>query len=260
MSRSDVRRAACAAMLFLSAAVAWSQGFIEEESCTYTLQTNGPVWDRAQMRIPWDVSAVAWAHDGAYGGGGLSKGEGLHSGGAGVAVAQTTLWFRLTHNADPTCVPVAFDSQALLSANVSTRIKGDSDDYALAAGFQAVTGLALQAASVAVAATNAGSPVQGSVLSLSFGLVNFSMTLPGVSVTADTVDSDSNSTFTFGQKKIEEEIIALHCWTKTKVVTDGPFGGIAWSSVNSTSASASTTSTCAKHQVTGSYSVLTTEG
>jgi hypothetical protein len=224
------------------------------------VQSSGATWDRDGMVLSNGVSAVAWARDGAYNGGGLSSAAGFSFGGAAVAVAQTTYWFRVTHNPIPGCRPVSFDSEARLEADVSTKITGDSDDYALSAGFQAVTGLAFSPASVVVAATNAGSPVENAMLSLSFGIVSFNMTIPGVSVTADTVDADRNSTFTAGAKKLEEELITLHCWTKTKVVTDGPFGGVARSSVNATMASASTTSSCPVHSVTGSFSRSTTEG
>jgi hypothetical protein len=264
MSKFQIRPLLVAAAFLLSSPIAWPQdpetSADPGESCAYTLQSSGATWDIHGMRIPYDVSAIAWARDGAYGGTGLSTAEGLHSGGAAVAVAQTTYWFRLTHNPIPSCQPVSFDSEARLEADVSTKISGDSDDYALSAGFQAVTSQVFSAVSVAVAATNAGSPVQNAVLSLSFGLVNFTMTIPGVSVTADTVDEDRNSAFNAGSKKTEEELISLHCWTKTKVVSDGPFGGVAKSSVNSTSASASTTSSCTVHNVTGSFSRTTTEG
>jgi hypothetical protein len=233
---------------------------VNAEQCSYALVHNGPTWDAAYMRIPWDVIALAWARDGAYGGNGSSTATGFSTGGAGVAVASLTYWFRLTHSPLPECQPVQFDSEAKLEAEVSTKISGDSDDYALSAGFQAVTGNALQPASVAVAATNAGSPVQNSQLSISFGLVNFTVTIPGVSVTSDTVDSDHNSAFTWGTKKIEEELISFHCWTKTKVVTDGPFGGTARAIVESTRASGTTHSTCSVHQVSGDFTCDTTEG
>lgn len=257
MSRIGVCVLAVMAFAMAGAAPAVGQ---EHEACRYSLLHNGPTWDSQTMRIPWDVVVNVWARDGAYGGGGLSTGTALRRGGAGVASAAVSYWFRLTHDAVPGCQPVQFDSSATLSADVSTSIDGDKSDYALATGFQAVSGHALQPVSLAVAATNAGSPVQGSTISVSVGNVGFSVSIPGVSVTTDTVDQDRNTVSTFGLKQVEVEQIAVHCWVKIKVVTNGPFGGLASASVEKTGAVAATTSTCHVHAQTGSFTHDVSEG
>ena len=203
----------------------------EEEKCTYSMLHNGPTWDSNSMGIPYDVIANAWARDGAYAGGGFSNGRSFHSGGAGVAVASVSFWFKVTHHPVHACQPVQFESDATLKAEVSTKIHGDGDAYALATGFQAISGAALQAASLAVAATNSGSPVQSSTVSITFGSTAFTLTIPGVSLTSDTLDTDRNSVYTWGQKQIGQEQITVNCWTKIKVVTDGPFGGYASASI-----------------------------
>lgn len=230
------------------------------EGCTYNVLHNGPTWDADSMRIPHTVMAAAFARDGVYGGGGFSNGMGLKSGGAGVAVASVVYWFKVSHVALPTCKPVEFDSEADLGAEVSTQIHGDSDDYGLATGFQAISGIALAPASLAVAATNAGSPVSQSTLSVNFGVVGFSITIPGVSVTSDTVDRDRNSLRTSGKLKVEEEEIMVRCWTKTKIVTNGPFGGFASASIDSTHVRATTTSKCEVHGTTGFFDHDASEG
>jgi hypothetical protein len=232
----------------------------EHESCSYSLLHNGPTWDADSMAVPYDVAANAWARDGAYGGSGRSFGMGLHGGGAGVGVAAVSYWFKVTHFAVESCVPVKFESTAMLRAEVATDIHGDSEDYALATGFQSISGNALRPASLAVAATNAGFPVQESTVAVSFGAVGFTLTIPGVSVTTDTLDRDRNTIYTWGAQKIEEEQITVHCWTKVKVVTNGPFGGTATASVDYTHVNASTVSTCAIHQQTGSYVHDVSEG
>jgi hypothetical protein len=230
------------------------------EKCSYSITSNGPTWDSSFTVIPYDVVATAWARDGAYGGSGRSKARGFSSGGAAVAVASTTFWFKVTHEPLPECVPVQFSSDATLRAEVETKIHGDSSDYALATGFQAISGNALHAGTLAVAATNAGSPVQQSTISISFGTVGFTLTIPGVSVTTDNVDQDRNTIYTWGTKQVEEEQITTHCWTKIKVVTDGPFGGTAWADVVYTRVNAKTESTCSIHQETGTYTHEATEG
>lgn len=229
-------------------------------ACSYSVTHNGPTWDANVMTVSYGVMANAWARDGAYGGGGASVAFGFSSGGAAVAVASTSFWFKVSHHAVAGCRPVKFDSDATLKAEVSTKIHGDTDDYALATGFQAIGGNALRNASVAVAATNAGSPVQQSTIGVTLGTVGFSLTIPGVSVTTDTVDTDRNSIYTSGAMVIEEEQITVHCWTKTKVVTNGPFGGFAHSSVDATAVTASTSSTCPIHGTTGYFAHEASEG
>jgi hypothetical protein len=232
---------------------AFSQSPDPGDQCTYSVTTNGPTWGKDSMLRSTDVVANAWARDGAYGGNGHSRAEALAPGGAAVAVASVAYWFKVTHHAEATCNPVKFESEAKITADVGTSITGDSDDYALAAGFQAVTGYALHPATMAVAATNAGSPVQDSTVAITIGPVGFTLTIPGVSVTADTIDRDAKTTFTSGTATIEEEQITVNCWTKIKVVTDGPFGGVAHASVNTTEVSAKTTSTCKVHDETGTF-------
>lgn len=257
MTRFEVSCAVAIALVTLAVPVR-CQG--EHEECSYSLLTNGPTWDSDFMRIPYDVAAAAWARDGAYGGSGYSIGTGLHAGGTGVAVASVSYWFKVTHHALANCEAVTFDSQAKLEAEVSTNIDGAHDDYALAAGFQAAVGNALQPTTLAVAATNAGAPVQNATISVAFGVVNFTLTIPGVSVTSDTRDKNRNSAFTWGSKKIEEELITVHAWTKIKVVSNGPFGGMAKASVDTTHANASTTSTCPVHAETGAFEFDVSEG
>lgn len=258
MTRFEVVCLLAVALLFLTVPAS-CQGEHENE-CSYSVLTNGPTWDSDWMRIPYDVAAAAWTRDGAYGGSGLSNGTGTHAGGTGVAVASVSYWFKVTHHALANCDAVTFDSQAKLDAEVSTRIEGAHDDYALATGFQAASGNALQATTLAVAATNAGSPVQNATISVVFGVVNFTLTIPGVSVTSDTRDKNRNSAFTWGSKKTEEELITVHAWTKIKVVSNGPFGGMAKASVDSTHASAKTTSTCSVHSQTGAFEYDASEG
>lgn len=229
-------------------------------ACSYSLLHNGPTWDGDTMAIPYDVVANAWARDGAYGGSGRSRAMGFHAGGAGVAVASASYWFKVSHHALPTCSPVKFESDATLDAAASTQIHGDEDDYALATGFQAISGDALRPATLAVAATNGGSPVQQTTVSVAFGAVGFTLTIPGVSVTTDTIDRDRRTAVSWGSKQIEEERIAIHCWTKIKVVTNGPFGGTAWAEIEQTSVSASTQSACPVHQESGSHAHYATEG
>jgi hypothetical protein len=219
--------------------------------CTYTVTHNGPTWNAQAMRVSPDVIAMAWARDGAYGGTGRSSAKGFQTGGAAVAVASVTYWFRVTHNAVADCLPVEFESDATLSAGVSTSIHGDRQDYALATGFQAANGVALPPISMAVAATNAGTPVQNATVSVSFGFINFSLTIPGVSVTGDTVDLDRRTVSTGGKRRIEEELITINCWTKIKVVTNGPFGGVAAARVDHSSVQAATLSICGVHNVEG---------
>lgn len=224
-----------------------------EPVCTYTVLHNGPTWSAQWMRTPPDVLAMAWARDGAYGGAGRSSGTGLSSGGAAVAVASLSYWFRVTHHAVSDCLPVTFESDAVLKAAVSTSIRGSQQDYALASGFQAVGGIALPPVSMAVAATNAGSPVQNATVSVSFGLISFNLTIPGVSVIGDTVDMDRREVSTAGSRRIEEELITVNCWTKIKVVTNGPFGGTANAKVEYSSVEAATLSTCGVHNVQGFF-------
>jgi hypothetical protein len=230
------------------------------DGCRYTVTHNGPTWDGNTMVVPYDAIANAWARDGAYGGGGRSIAYGLRSGGGVVAVAAVAYWFRVTHIALPSCRPVEFSSDAELRAEVHTTIHGDADDYALSTGFQTVSGLALSPATLAVAATNAGSPVSSSTLAINFGLVGFTITIPGVSVTNDTSDRDRNTIRTSGTQKTEFEEVLIHCWTKTKVVTNGPFGGYATSTVETTGATASTASKCEIHEVAESFKHDVTEG
>jgi hypothetical protein len=256
MSKFEVLCVVIAALLLAGGA----SGQHPKKSCTYSLLTNGPTWNSDVMRVPYDVAAVAWARDGAYGGSGYSIANGFSTGGAGVAVAAVSYWFKLTHNPLPDCPAVTFVSDAKLEAEVSTKIGGDIDDYALMTGFQAASGNALLPTSLAVAATNAGQVVQSSTISVVFGMVNFTLTIPGVSVTTNTVDRDRNTSISWGSKKIEEEIITLHAWTKVRVVADGPFGGLAQASVDRTLAAASTTSSCQLHSETGFFSFDVSEG
>jgi hypothetical protein len=232
----------------------------QEEPCSYGLLHNGPTWDASSNVVSYDLVANAWARDGAYGGGGKSYGMAFHAGGAAVAVASVSFWFKVTHDAVHDCEPVKFESDATLSAEVSTKIHGDVDDYALATGFQAIGGVALRPATLAVAATNAGSPIQTTTFSVTFGGTGFTLTIPGVSVTTDTVDADRSTVRTWGTAKVEEEQITVNCWTKIKVVTNGPFGGYASASVEKTRVTASTTSTCAIHGQTGYYNHDCAEG
>src|SRR5436190_22985878 len=152
-----------------------------------------------------DVLAMSWSRDGAYGGSGPSNARGFNSGGAAVAVSSVSYWFRVTHHAVQDCLPVEFESDAVLNAAVSTTIRGDRQDYALATGFQSAGGIALPAISLAVAATNSGTPVQNATVSVGFGGINFNLTIPGVSLTGDTVDVDTREVTTAGGERIGEE-------------------------------------------------------
>lgn len=232
----------------------------EPENCNYSVLHNGPTWDSDSMIAPHGLVANAWARDGAYGGGGISTAYGLRPGGTAVAVSSVSFWFKVTHHAVPSCLPVKFESEAMLKAEVSTKIEGDADDYALATGFQAITGVALEPASLAVAATNAGAPVQQTTVGITFGTVGFTFTIPGVSVTTDTIDRDRKSVYTAGSKETEEEQITVNCWTKIKVVTSGPFGGLAIATVEHTEVTASTSSTCEIHATVGSFVHEASEG
>lgn len=231
----------------------------ESDTCSYSVLDNGPTWNGEGMRIPYDVIAMAWARNGAYGGLGRSTATGFHKGGAGVAVASVSYWFKVTHHPLEECVPVEFESDGALNAQVETTINGSHDDYALATGFQWIGGVALPATSMAVAATNSGSPVQNSTIGVAFGAVNFTLTIPGVSVTTDTVDHDRKTVTSAGRRQTEEEIITVNCWAKIKVVASGPFGGTASATVVTSSAEASTKSTCKIHSVTGTFAFKAVE-
>ena len=72
-------------------------------------------------------------------------------------------------------------------------------------------------------------------------------------MTGDTVDVDTREVTTAGSKRIEEELITINCWSKIKVVTNGPFGGQSTANVVSSSVQASTLSWCHVHAVEGFF-------